>query len=94
MHTGLGSLQCLGFEVFGRWGKQSAELLPKLAREKARGVHPRLRKGAALTYQRRWAGLISIGLMRAVAASARRSEGADLATTLLEPLPSFADLVL
>ena len=92
--SGLGSLQCLGFEVFGRWGKQGAELLPKLATEKARGMHPRLRKGAALAYQRRWAGLISIGLMRAVAASARRGEGADLATVLLEPLPSFADIAL
>ena len=92
--SGLGSLQCLGFEVFGRWGQQSAELLPKLVREKARVMHPRLRKGAALVYQRRWAGLISVGLMRAVAASARRGEGADLATLLLEPLPNFADLAL
>ena len=92
--SGLGSLQCLGFEVFGRWGKQSAELLPKLARGKARAMHPRLRKGAALAYQRRWAGLISIGLMKAVATSARRGEGADLATTLLEPLPCFADIAL
>ena len=87
-------MQCLGFEVFGRWGKQSAELLPKVDREKARGMHPRLRKGAALAYQRRWAGLISICLMRAVAASACRGEGADLATVLLEPLPSFADIAL
>ena len=69
-------------------------MLPKLAREKARVVHPRLRKGAALAYQRRWAGLVSVALMRAVAAAALRSEGADLATTLLEPQPSFADLVL
>ena len=57
-------------------------------------MHPRLRKGAALAYQRRWAGLISIGLMKAVATSARRGEGADLATTLLEPLPCFADIAL
>ena len=57
-------------------------------------MHPRLRKGAALAYQRRWAGLVSIGLMKAVAACARRGEGADLATKLLEPLPNFADLVL
>lgn len=92
--SGLGSLQCLGFEVFGRWGQQSIDLLPKLAREKARVMHPRLRRGAALAYQRRWAGLISIGLMKAVAVAARRSHGADLATTLLEPQPSFADLVV
>ena len=78
----------------GRKDKQSAELLPKLAREKARGMHPRLPKGSALAYQRRWAGLVSVGLMKAVAASALRGEGADLATTLLEPLPSFTDLSL
>ena len=69
-------------------------MLPKLARGKARVMHPRLRRGAALAYQRRWAGLISIGLMKAVAVAARRSHGADLATTLLEPQPSFADLVV
>ena len=90
--SGLGSLYCLGFEVFGRWGKQSAELIPKLAREKSRGMHPRLRRGLALAYQRRWSGLVSVGLMKAVAAAALRGEGADLATTLLEPIPVIADL--
>ena len=59
-----------------------------------RVMHPRLRKGAALGYQRNWAVLVSIGPMRAVAASARRGEGAGLATLLLERLPNFADLVL
>ena len=79
--SGLGALYCLGFEVFGRWGKQCAELIPKLAREKSRGMHPRLRRGTALAYQRRWSGLVSVGLMKAVAAAALRGEGADLATT-------------
>ena len=90
--SGLGSLYCLGFEVFGRWGKQSVELLPLLAREKSRGMHPRLRRGAALAYQARWAGLVSVGLMKAVAAAATRGEGADLATTTLEPAPALSDL--
>ena len=40
----------------------------------------------------RW--LISIRLMQAVVASARRGEGPDLVTKLLEPLPRFANLVL
>ena len=91
--SGLGALYCLGFEVFGRWGHQCVELLPLLAREKARGLHPRLRKGAALGYQQRWAGVVSIGVMKAVAAAAMRGDGADLATTLLEPEPPLADLL-
>jgi hypothetical protein len=91
--SGLGSLYCLGFEVFGRWGKQCIELLPLLAREKSRGMHPRLRRGTALAYQQRWAGLMSVGLIRGVAAAAMRGEGSDLAATSLEPEPAVADLL-
>ena len=76
-----------------RWSSQSAELLPSLAREKCRGVHPRLRRGTALSYQKRWAGVISVGLMKAVAAGAMRAEGADLATMMLEPEPALADVL-
>ena len=46
----------------------------------------------ALAYQQRWAGLVSIGLMRAAAVAAERGEGADLERTLLEPEPGAADL--
>ena len=91
--SGLGSLLCLGFEVFGRWGKQCVDILPQLAREKSRGMHPRLRRGVALSYQHRWAGLVSTGLMKAVAAAAIRGEGCDIPTTLLEPEPAVADLL-
>ena len=51
--SGLGVVRCLGHEVFGRWCTQGVELLPLLAREKSRGIHPRLRRGVALSYQRR-----------------------------------------
>jgi len=91
--SGLGVVRCLGHEVFGRWCPQSVDLLPLLAREKARGMHPRLRRGVALAYQQRWAGVISVGLMKAVAAAAVRSEGSDLATSALEPEPAVADLL-
>ena len=91
--SGLGALYCLGFEVFGRWSKQCIELLPILAREKSRGMHPRLRRGTALAYQQRWAGLVSVGLMKGVAAAAMRSEGSDLTSTYLEPEPAVADLL-
>ena len=90
--SGLGVLYCLGFEVFGRWGRQSAALLPLLARERARCLHPRLRLGSALGYQTRWSGIVAVALQKAVAAAVCRSEGADLATTLLEPCPPLADL--
>ncbi len=92
IESGLGALYCLGFEVFGRWGRQCIDLLPLLARERARGMHPRLRRGAALSYLRLWSGVISVALMKAVVAAAVRAEGADLATTSLEPVPCFADL--
>ena len=93
MQSGLGALYCLGFEVFGRWGKQCVELLQLLARENSGGMHPLLRRGAALACQRRWSGLVSIGLMKGFAAGAMWGEGADLATTLLEPEPAMSDVL-
>ena len=92
VEPGLGALDCLGFEVFGRWGRQAVDLLPRLAHCKAHGMHPRLRRSMALAYQHRWAGLISIGLMKAVVVAAQRGEGADLESTLLELEPGAADL--
>ena len=92
--SGLGALFCLGFEVFGRWGAQCVDLLPRLAVQKSRVAHPRLRRGTALSYQQRWSGLVSVGLMKAVAAAALRNERADLATALLEPEPGLADVLI
>ena len=92
--SGLGALYCLSHEVYGRMGRQCVDLLPKLAREKARCVHPRLRRGTALAYLSRWTSLLGVALQKAVAASVLRSEGADLPTTLLEPAPNIADLPL
>ena len=89
----LGSLLCLGFEVFGRWGSQCVDILPQLAREEPRGIHPCLCQGVASSYQHRWAGLVSTGLMKAVAAAAMRGEGCDVPTPLLEPEPAVADLL-
>ena len=57
-------------------------------------MHPRLRRGTALAYQQRWAGIISVGLMKAVAAAAVRGEGADVAMCPLEPEPAVSDLML
>ena len=82
----------MGHEVYGRWGKQCIELLPPLAREKARGFHPRLRRGLALSYLSRWSGLIAVAVQKAVAVARLRDEGADLVDTLLEEAPAVADL--
>jgi len=90
--SGLGALFCLGCEVYGRWGKQCADLLPLLAREKSRGFHPRLRRGIALGYLNRWSGLLAVALQKAVSVARLRDEGADLPTTLLEEAPGVADL--
>ena len=78
LESGLGELYCLGHEVFGRWGRQAVKLLPLLARERARGMHPRLRRGTALSYLTRWSGLIAIGFQKAVATAVLRDTGADL----------------
>ena len=46
--SNLASLQCLSCEVYGRWGRQCVELVPKLARERSRGLARRVRRGAML----------------------------------------------
>ena len=85
---------CLSHEVFGRMGNQAVKLLPLLAREKARGLHPRIRRGMALAYLSRWSSLLAVTLQKAVATCVLRDGGADLPTTLLEPVPAAADLPL
>ena len=91
--SGLGALYCLGSEVFGRWSRQCVQLIPELARERSRYVHIRLRKSTALSLQRRWAGILAVGLQRAVSHIVAHSSGADLVTTQLEPAVSIADLI-
>eukprot|EP00959_Pyramimonas_sp_CCMP1952_P019106 403777-Pyramimonas_sp.AAC.1 len=46
--TGLGSLQCLGSETYGRWGKQAVAIVPALARERCRALPGAIKKGTAL----------------------------------------------
>ena len=94
LQTGLGSLQCLGFEVYGRWGKQCVKLLPTLARERTRGLHVRVRRGVALQLQRRWSGIVAVALQRAVAHMILHAadEGVDLFAAELEPAACLADL--
>ena len=82
--TGLGSLQCLGCEVFGRWGPQPISLVPALARERCRDLPGRIRRGSTLGLVHRWWGILGTALQRSVA-HAVLHEHADLPTTQGEP---------
>ena len=77
--SGLGALFCLGCEVYGRWGEPCIKLVEALVREKSRLLHPRVRRGTALSLQHRWWGILSVTLQKAVAR-------ADLCASLLEPM--------
>lgn len=91
--TGLGVSLCLGCEVYGRWSRQCIDLVPKLARERTRGLHVRVRRGMALALQHRWWALLGLSLQRSVAHVALSSAaGVDLMATELEPAPALADL--
>ena len=94
LQSGLGALYLLGHEVYGRMSRQCIEILPQLAREKARGVHVHLRRGTALSYLNRLSCLLSVSLQKAVATAVLRGAGADLPTTLLEEEPAVAALPL
>ena len=88
LSTGLGALLCLGCEVYGRWGQQCVKLVPELARERARGLHPRVRRGTALSLQHRWWGILGMALQKSVAGMVADADaGADHATG---HCPSFA----
>ena len=67
LQSGLGALYCLGAEVYGRWSAQAVQLVPLLAREHARGLHSRIRKGATLGMVHKWWGIPGITLQNAIA---------------------------
>ena len=94
LESRLASLQCLGCDVYGRWGQQCIALVPKLSRERVRGLTPRVRRGCALKYHRSWRALLGVALQKAVMRMATNdpNEGADLYEAALEPVPFLADL--
>jgi len=89
--SGLGALYSLGCEVYGRWSSTTVSLVADLARERARGLHPRIRRGSAMSFQHRWWGILPTSLQRAVV-NCITAETGDLYDALLEPIPSIADL--
>ena len=54
VESGLGSLLCLGCEVFGRWAGDVVRIVPAMAAEKARGLPPLVRRGAMQALAARW----------------------------------------
>eukprot|EP00973_Karenia_brevis_P045567 6310408-Karenia_brevis.AAC.1 len=65
VNSGLGALYSLGSEVYGRWSTSCTQLVPALARERARGLHPRVRRGAALALLNRWWCILGVALQNA-----------------------------
>ena len=92
LRTGLGKLLCLGCEVFGRWSGDAVRTVQAMAAEKARGLPAVVRRGAAQSHAARWWGLLTVATQQCVARAVLREAGADLATTLLEDPPGYADL--
>ena len=92
LDSGLGALFCLACETYGRFNVVSTTLIENLAREKTRGLHQRIRTGLKLSLIKRWMSFLTVSLQRAVAIAIIRGKGADLPTTLLEPVPALADL--
>ena len=92
LESGLGQLLCLGCEVFGRWSAEAMRIVPAMASEKSRGLPPSVRDGARQALSARWWGILAVATKRLAAQAVLRDAGADLATTLLEEVPAFADL--
>ena len=91
---GIASLKCLGCEVFGRWSADCVQMVPAITLQRTKGLHVRVRRGLALALQRRWRGILSIALQKAVANQVQNfaSGGADLFALASEEPTFLADL--
>jgi hypothetical protein len=90
--SGLGRLCCLSVETYGRWGADCIRTVKAMAREKARGLPVRVRRGVELKLLHRWWSLLGIATQQLVAQTVLRQEGADLVREGLEDPPALADL--
>ena len=86
--SGLGCLCALDAEVYGRWRTNPLWIVLSLARERARGLPRRIRRGVRLRLESRWWGILSIGVQRLVAHACLRRHGVDLGNAIGEhPVP-------
>ena len=79
-------LVVFGVEVGGRWSGESQTFISQLARARARGEQPILRRRAEQAWRIRWGSMVSCVVARAVASSLLgllRALGADGDTPLL-----------
>ena len=69
-------------------------MVPAMALQRTKGLHVRVRRGLALALQRRWWGVLSIALQKAVANQVQNfaREGADLFVLASEEPTFLADL--
>ena len=75
-------------------GRSKASIWSRLLLESGLGGYIRIRRGAALSYQHRWWGLLGIAVQSAVSQLVLNADaGADLMQTLLEPVPPLADVL-
>ena len=89
--TGLGSLQCLGVEVYGRWSRQCVCLVPTLARERCRVLPAAIRRGMSLGLLHRWWGILGMAVQRSVADNVMHTY-TDLPITHSEPICPLDEL--
>ena len=84
-HTGStphAKLLSLSVETYGRWGPDSSRLVSDLARVKSDSAPEVVREGLRASYARRWFGMLSVTVQRAVFSAVSNPFGADL---LAEP---------
>ena len=69
------------------------DIVPKMVRERCRGLPQSVRVGLQGALSRRWWGLLSVAVQREVARAILRTAGSDLVDHPLEPPPPLSDLV-
>ncbi len=92
--SGLGHLSCLGAEEFGRWGDDPIDIMPKMVRERCRGLPQSVRVSLPAALSRCWWGLLGVAVQREVAKPILRRAGNDLIDHPLEPPPALCDLAV
>ena len=65
--SAFGRLVTLGCEVRGRWNTDSLQLVAHMAKHKARGAPPLLRKATRAAWHSRWWGFLSVACQTALA---------------------------
>ena len=85
-------LVTLACETGGRWSKQCLDTIRALAHAKAREAPHRLRRAAALAWERRWTAMLSVTVQSALA-STLVDDAPRLLDAADEEAPPVVDLV-